>query len=301
MIRFLEYGLLAIYVAGLTIASWWIGQQAYGWLPPQATAEAARVDALFSFLTAIGAFILLGLVGMILYSVLFYRAKPDDYSEGHPARGGFKIELLWLIVPTLVVLYIEFQNINIYQQLDIIGLDRVVHLHSPLDAASAIAAEAPKPATGQIEVIAKQWSWTFRYPNNTTSAELHLPINECTRLNLHAQDVIHGFYVPAFRLKQDIFPARDTALVVTPNRAGKYRLQDSSFSGTDFALMQADVYVESRQAYNDWLTTIANQPSNTNHRADSSSKSFIQTGWNAYLTASEPKVVIHSHSTSDPS
>lgn len=302
MIRFFEYVLLAIYIAGLTVVSWWIGQQAYGWLPPQATAEAARVDALFSFLTAIGAFILLGLVGMILYSVLFYRAKPDDYSEGHPARGGIKLELLWLIAPTLVVLYIEFQNINIYQQIDIVGLDRVVHLHNPLGAAPAIAAEAPKPASEQIEVIAKQWSWTFRYPNNTTSAELHLPINESTRLNLRAQDVIHGFYVPAFRLKQDIFPARDTALVVTPNRIGKYRLQDSSFSGTDFALMLADVYVESRQAYNDWLATIAQQPTRSNQTADLSKQPLIRTGWNAYLsTSSDPEVAIHSHSTPDPS
>jgi len=293
MIRFFKYGLLALYIAGLLIVSWWIGQQAYSWLPPQATAEAARVDSLFSFLTSIGAFILLGLVGMMLYSAVFYRAKPDDYSEGHPARGGVKIELLWLIVPTVLVLYIELQNINIYQQLNIVGLDRLVQLHSPLHPASANAAtsqEAPKPAAQQIEVFAKQWAWSFRYPNNTTSAELHLPVNESTRLNLHAQDVIHGFYVPAFRLKQDIFPARDTALVITPNRVGKYQLQDSSFSGTDFALMRADVYVESRQAYDAWLL----QPSST-AQVVPDSKPLIQSGWNAYLNpADSPETVAHS-------
>ncbi len=290
MIRLFEYALLALYIAGLTVVSWWIGQQAYGWLPPQATAEAVAVDSLFSFLTSIGAFILLGLVGMMLYSVLFYRAKPDDYREGHPARGGIKIELLWLIVPTVLVLWIEAQNINIYRQLNIVGLDRLVHIHSPQSPAPANAAtseEMPKPAAEQIDVFAKQWAWSFRYPNNAMRTELHLPVNESTRLNLHAQDVIHGFYVPAFRLKQDIFPARDTALVVTPNRVGKYRLQDSSFSGTDFALMQADVYVESRQAYNAWLLTTANQPANT-APVVSTSKPWIQTGWNAYLN--EPSV-----------
>ena len=287
MIRLLEYGLLAVCIAGLTIVSWWIGQQAYGWLPPQATAEAVRVDSLFSLLTSIGAFILLGLGGMILYSTVFFRAKPDDYSEGHPARGGVKIELMWLIVPTILVLWIEAQNINIYQQLHIVGLDRLVQLHHSSDAAiSATAAEMPKPAAQQIEVMAKQWAWSFRYPNNTISSELHLPVNESTRLNLHAQDVIHGFYVPAFRLKQDIFPARETALVVTPDRIGKYRLQDSSFSGTDFAEMLADVYVESPQAYNDWLVKVASQPTETNPVANSvaaSPKPLIQTGWNAYL------------------
>lgn len=302
MIRFLEYGLLAVYIAVLLVVSWWIGQQAYGWLPPQATAEATRVDSLFSFLTSIGTFILLGLVGMILYSVLFYRAKPDDYSEGHPARGGVKIELLWLIVPTVLVLFIEGQNINIYQQLNIVGLDRVVHLHNPLSPAPANAAtaqEAPKPAQQQIEVLAKQWSWTFRYPNNVTSSELHLPVNESTRLNLRAQDVIHGFYVPAFRLKQDIFPARDTALVITPNRIGQYRLQDSSFSGTDFASMQAEVYVESRQAYSAWLLAVANQPSNTVQAVVPASKPLIQTGWNTYLNegAEQASQDITPHST----
>ncbi len=282
MIRFFEYGLLTVCIAVLVVVSWWIGQQAYGWLPPQATAEAVRVDTLFSFLTSIGAFILLGLVGMMLYSAVFYRAKPDDYSEGHPARGGVKIELLWLIVPTIVVLWIEAQNINIYQQLNITGLDRVVHLHTPLAPAPAVAAtpqEAPKPAAQRIEVFAKQWSWTFQYPNRSTSSELHLPINESTELNLHAQDVIHGFYVPAFRLKQDIFPARETALVVTPNRIGQYRLQDSSFSGADFALMQANVYVESRQAYNDWLA--AGNPSSSPLVA-SDRKPLIRTGWTLY-------------------
>lgn len=282
MIRFFEYGLLTLCIAALIVVSWWIGQQAYGWLPPQATAEAVRVDSLFSFLTSIGAFILLGLVGMMLYSVVFYRAKPDDYSEGHPARGGIKIELLWLIVPTIMVLWIEAQNINIYQQLNITGLDRIVHLHSPLHMAPAVAAtpkETPKPATQQIEVFAKQWSWTFRYPNQSISSELHLPVNESTQLNLHAQDVIHGFYVPAFRLKQDIFPARNTTLTVTPNRLGRYRLQDSSFSGSDFALMQADVYVESRQAYNDWL--VAGSPL-SNPPMASAQKPLIRTGWMLY-------------------
>jgi len=282
MLRYLEYLLIALFIAGLLVISHWIGQQAYSWLPPQATAEAQQVDRLFSFLSAIGAFILLGLVSMILYSVLFYRAKPDDYSEGHPARGSVKIELLWLVVPTALVLWIEAQNINIYQQLNITGLDQIVHLHSPLHPAPAVAAtpqETPKPAAQQIEVIAKQWQWTFRYPNGSTRSELHLPVNESTQLNLHAQDVIHGFYIPAFRLKQDIFPARNIALVVTPIRIGQYRLEDSSFSGADFALMQADVYVESRQAYNDWL--VAGKPSST-APAISVQQPLIRTGWNLY-------------------
>ncbi|MBW4520122.1 MAG: hypothetical protein KME16_10535 [Scytolyngbya sp. HA4215-MV1] len=92
MLKVLEYCLLVILIAGAVVISHWMGQQAYTWMPPQATAEAQRVDHLFSFLVAVGTFIFLGMVGMMLYSALFFRAKPDDYSEGHPARGSAKLE-----------------------------------------------------------------------------------------------------------------------------------------------------------------------------------------------------------------
>lgn len=282
MLRFIVYLLLAGFVAVLVVASYWIGQQAYSWMPPQATAEAQRVDDLFSFLTSIGAFIFLGLVGMMVYSVLFYRASPEDFSEGHPARSSTKLEILWLVAPTLLVLWIAAQNINIYNQLNILGLKQVVQL--PLETAPADAAainDNPKPAAEQIEVIAKQWVWSFRYPNNVTSHELHLPVNQRTQLDLQAEDVIHGFYVPAFRLKQDIVPRRKIDLVVTPIRVGKYRLRDSQFSGTDFASMEADVYVESPEAYSRWLAEAASQPMLTaNSTVDQLiSKTWFKSGW----------------------
>lgn len=270
MLKILEYLLLTSFIAGLILVSHWFGQLAYTWMPAQATAEAQQVDDLFSFLVSVGAFIFFGLLGMMLYSVLFYRAKPDDYSEGHPARGSVTLEILWTAAPVLLVAWIAFQNINIYEQLNILGLKQIVQL--PFETAPAVAAMSGghhsvgskqyslKLATETIQVTAKQWDWKFRYPNNVMSGELHLPVNESTRLNLIAEEVIHGFYIPEFRLRQDAIPGRDIALVVTPIREGKYRLQDAQFSGTYFALMQADVYVESRDAYDRWLTSAAQQP-----------------------------------------
>ncbi|MBE9229263.1 cytochrome c oxidase subunit II, partial [Phormidium sp. LEGE 05292] len=285
MLNLLEYCLLAVLIAIAIFISHWIGQQAYTWMPPQATAEAQRVDALFSFLVSVGAFILLGIVGMMLYSVLFFRAKPDDYSEGHPARGSTKLEILWTVAPTLLVLWIAAQNINIYNQLNILGLKQIVHLH--LESPAYAQSDNPKPATEQIQVIAKQWDWTFRYPNNVTSHELHLPVNQSTRLDLQAKDVIHGFFVPAFRLKQDIIPGRDIDLVITPTRVGKYRLQDSQYSGTYFALMETNVYVESPAAYNQWLANVAQQPIETTNPVIAEQmqppKTLIKTGWNPGL------------------
>ncbi|WP_249093277.1 hypothetical protein [Argonema galeatum] len=74
---------------------------------------------------------------------------------------------------------------------------------------------------------------------------------------MHSEDAIHGFYVPEFRLKQDIIPNRNINLVLTPTLIGKYHLRDSQFSGTDFALMVADVYVDSSEAYSQWLSQAA--------------------------------------------
>lgn len=298
MLKVLEYFLLVILIAGAMLISHWLGQQAYTWMPPQATAEAQRVDTLFSFLVSVGAFIFLGLVGMMVYSALFFRAKPDDYSEGHPSRGNAKLEILWTAAPTLLVLWIAAQNISIYNQLNILGLKQIVHLplESPVYAASDAAApsiDTPKPAAEQIQVFAKQWEWTFRYPNQVTSHELHLPVQESTRLDLQAKEVIHGFYVPAFRLKQDMIPGRKIAIVVTPTRVGQYRLQDSQYSGTYFALMSADVYVQSRTDYNQWLAMAAQQPTDAANLAVAEQlgppQTLFKTGWQATSAASIAK------------
>lgn len=293
MLQTFEYFLLAVYIAGAMLIGRWMGQQAYTWMPPQATAEAQHVDDLFSFLVSIGTFVLLTIAGIILYSVIFFRAKPDDYSEGHPSRGNAKLEILWTVAPTLLVLWIAIQNINIYSQLNISGLKQIVHLHleAPAVAESNAKPNPPASAIEQIQVIAKQWDWTFRYPNQVESHELHLPVNQSTRLDLQAMDVIHGFYVPVFRLKQDMIPGRDIDLVVTPTRTGKYRLQDSQYSGTYFALLTADVYVESKEAYDRWLMTMAQLPNDTAEQSEMANmspamaeqqhppKTLFKTGW----------------------
>ncbi|MBE9205289.1 cytochrome c oxidase subunit II [Nostoc sp. LEGE 06077] len=295
MLRFLEYLLIAGYIAVLLIISHWIGQLAYSWMPLEATAEAQKVDSLFSFLTAIGAFIILGLVGMMLYSVVFFRAPKNDYSEGHPSRGDIRLEVLWTAAPTLLVLWLAWQGFNIYQQLNVLGLQQVVHLHTPLEEpayASAIS-DIPKPADETIEVFVKQWDWTFRYPNNVTSNELHLPVNRRTRLNMHAKDVLHSFYVPEFRLQQYIVPGRNIDLVVTPIRTGEYKLKDALFSGTYFALMDANVHVESLEQYNQWLTQA--EPASTSIKNQAVAeysqppKTLFKSGW--YTVAPEQSAI----------
>lgn len=251
--------LLMVFIAVILIIARWIGDRAYSWMPVQATAEAERVDRIFSFLTSVGTFIFLAIAGIIGYSILTGRAPKGDWSHGHPARSDVRLEILWTVGPTILVLWLAAQSFSIYQQLDIEGLQPIVHLHIPLEepAAAATVKNETQPVGENIEVVAKQWVWSFRYPNNVISNELHLKVNERTRLNLHSEDVIHGFYIPEFRLKQDLVPNRNIDVVLTPTRMGKYHLRDSQFSGTDFALMEANVYVESAETYNQWISQSA--------------------------------------------
>ncbi len=303
MSRFLEYLLIAGFIAVLLVISHWIGQQAYSWMPVEATAEAQKVDDLFSFLVSIGAFIILGLLGMMLFSVLFFRAPKNDYSEGHPSRGDMKLEILWTATPTVLVLWLAFQGLNIYQQLNILGLQQIVELLTPLESQPAYAVSSddqPKPVAETVDVFVKQWDWSFRYPNNVISPELHLPINRRTRLNLHAKDVLHSFYVPDFRLQQYIIPGRDIDIIVTPTRIGKYKLKDALFSGTYFALMEANVQVESLDQYNQWLTQAKQEPPTSKNQAiaeyNQPPKTLFKSGWytvapNQSAIAKENKVL----------
>ena len=243
---------IAFGIAATIVISYWISQQAYSWMPIAATEEAQHVDDLFSFLVALGTFVFLGVVGTIVWAIITCRAKPDDFTEGHPARGNNILEFLWTAAPTVLVIWIAWQSFTIYQTLDIEGLNTLIDSTANSDGAILVAQTASP--VEDIEVIARQWEWTFRYPQeNITTDELHLPQNKPVRLVLESEDVIHGFYVPEFRFKQDIIPNHTIDFTFTPLKEGKYKLHDSQFSGTYFALMEADVYVDSPDAYLQWL------------------------------------------------
>ena len=252
----LTLGAIALLLAAISI---WIGQLSYSWLPPQAAAESMLIDELFSFLVTLGSFIFLGVTGTIMYSILFQRAAKYDYSDGPHIEGNVTLEVVWTAIPIFLVFWIAAYSYNVYEKMAIQGPMELVHLHTPLEMESAYA-DPLEPVTEpveEIQVYAKQWSWVFRYPENgVTSTELHLPVDRRVRVALNSEDVLHGFYIPAFRLKQDIIPNHPIDFEFTPVRVGKYSLTDSQYSGTYFATMAADVVVESAQDYKNWLAKV---------------------------------------------
>lgn len=288
---------LVVFAIFLTLASLWMGQQAYNWLPPQASVESKLIDDLFSFLVSLGTFIFLGVTGTLLYSVLFYRAGRYDYSDGPPIEGNNTLEVVWTAIPILLVVWIVGYSYQVYDQMAIRGPMEIVHLHSPMDmeAAYADALAAETQPVEKIEVNAKQWSWVFRYPQQgVTSTELHLPVDHRIQLAMTSEDVLHGFYVPAFRIKQDAIPNRTIDFEFTPTRIGKYRLRDSEYSGTYFATMQTDVVVESPEDYQQWLADAATQsPTPAYNQAtfeyNRAQKALVR-GWKSVVPAPPPIV-----------
>ena len=282
----------------LTAASIWMGRVSYSWFPPQASAEAILIDNLFSLFTAIGTFIFLGVTFAIIYNIIVNSAGRYDTSDGPPVEGNITLEIVWTAIPLLIVLAIAAFSYQTYDKMDLHGSTEIAHLPQVMQSAYADTGTTTAPMTN-VEVDSKQWAWVFRYPEkNITSTELHLPVDRRVHLTMRSQDVIHGFYIPAFRVKQDIIPAKTIDFEFTPIRVGKYRLRDSQYSGTYFAAMQTDVVVESLEDYNNWLNqTVKQKPSPAPNQAAREYAEREQTkaiaAWQTVVPAPPPIVNYH--------
>lgn len=245
-------------------ASVWMAAQSHRWLPVPASAAAGPVDNLFALEVGIGSFIFFGCSGVMLWTLLFNRAPKYDLDNGDPIEGNLKLEIIWTLIPLVIVMLIAWKAIAVSDTLATLGGKvRVSGGHAAMHGAEGPTAlvAADDPAAAQpIEVIGRQWSWEFIYPNGVHSSELHLPEGRRSFLRLSATDVIHGFFVPAFRLKQDLIPGSVIDYSLIPTRAGRYRLRDSMFSGGYFASNQTDVVVEPPEAYAAWLEQALRQP-----------------------------------------
>ena len=241
------------------LLSYQVSRWAYGWLPVPASTAAPYVDGLFSLEVGIGSFIFIGCVGFILWSVIVNRAEKYDESDGLPIEGNTRLEITWTVIPFVIVMALAFYSIDVNEKLAALGPKVKYDVEGGLGPETSLVVD-PHKDYGPIQVIARQWSWEFIYPNGVRSSELHLPINQRANFDLSSLDVIHGFFIPAFRLKQDIVPGSVISYSITPTREGRYRLRDSQFSGAYFSHNQTDVIVDSEDDFESWLSTSSAQP-----------------------------------------
>jgi cytochrome c oxidase subunit 2 len=203
------------------------------WLPPNASEERDGIDLVFWFTTAIciAIFALVGAV--ILYSVVKFRARPDDDSDGPPIHGHTGIEIVWTAVPAILV-----TAISVISGIVLVQNDRADANHM------------------NVDVTARQFAWTFTYPGqgNLTSGQLRLPVGRSVELHLQALDVIHSFWVPEFGQKQDAVPGQDTKLVITPTKVGTYPVICTELCGLGHALMRTHAIVMQPAAFDAWAS-----------------------------------------------
>ncbi len=227
------------------------------WFPPQASSAAPYVDNLFALETGIGSFIFFGCTGFMGWVLLFNRAGKYDESDGAPIEGNTKLEITWTIIPLVTVFLIATYSMNVNMKLQTLGPK---HKYAIGTDPTLLMEADPIAEVGPIDVIARQWSWEFIYPDGVRSSELHLPIDQRVNFRMISEDVLHSFFVPAFRLKQDIIPGSIISYSLTPTKEGRFRLRDAMFSGAYFSQNQTDVIVETQQDFAEWLKTTAQQP-----------------------------------------
>jgi cytochrome c oxidase subunit 2 len=207
------------------------------WFPVQASTQARNTDALYHVLVIATIPIFVLVVGVILYCVWQFRMKPgEELKDGPPIHGNTRLEVFWTALPSILLL-------------SMVGYSFVV-LHE----------NEKKPAHEiQIGVTGQQFFWSYQYPPSVTggapinSYQLYVPDNESVYFNMRSKDVIHAFYIPAFRLQEDVVPGITTHYLATPDRLGSYVVECNLLCGVGHSLMRSTVHVVTQTQFRAWI------------------------------------------------
>ena len=200
-------------------------------LPTQASEQAIWIDELFGIQFKAIAFLFALIIGVMVYSLIFFRRKPGDMEDGAYIKENSKLEIAWTVIPLLTVIGLSMLGSN--------TLAKTMRMD---------------PQALEVEVTGQQWSWSFEYPEyGIVSTELVLPVDQQVLLSLTSVDVIHSFWVPEFRVKQDALPGTVRELRVTPTLIGEYSLMCAEICGQRHAYMNATVRVISLEAFQAWV------------------------------------------------
>ena len=206
---------------------------------------APRVDALYTFLLSVSAFFTVAIFVAIVYFAIKYRRGRPVERQRPSAHGRWLLEATWIIIPLALTMVMFFWGAVVY-----------FDIRNPPDDAI------------ELQVVGKQWMWKIYHPNGRSEInELHIPVGRPIRLRMISNDVIHSFFIPAFRAKMDVLPGRYTIQWFEATRLGEYHLFCAEYCGTEHARMRGRVVVMSQADYADWLqTTTAETPQSAGGR-----------------------------------
>ncbi|MCS7011772.1 MAG: cytochrome c oxidase subunit II [Anaerolineales bacterium] len=228
--------IVSILVIGATLLVY-TGIQSIGVLPAQASAQAVSIDRLLNIQFWLISFLFSLITVTLLYSLVVFRRKPGDTSDGAHIEGNTRLEILWTLIPLFVVIFVAY-----------------------LGAQSLGETRRVDPTALQVEVLSGQWFWSFTYPDyGVTTDTLYLPVNKQAVLRMTSIDVIHSFWVPEFRVKQDLVPGKTTELRITPIQTGEYQVLCAEICGASHAYMVAPVRVVTQEEFTAWIEQQASQ------------------------------------------
>jgi cytochrome c oxidase subunit II len=198
--------------------------------PDQASTMAPRVDALFYFLIAVSLFFGLLIAFLIVYFAVKYRRRPGR-ERGAPGETNLSLEIFWTVVP--------------------FGITMVMFVWG-----GTIFFDQSQPPLGSIDVtvVGRQWMWKLQHPEGQREIDqLHVPVGRPVKLTMTSEDVIHSFFIPAFRIKKDVLPGRYTTAWFEATKPGEYQIFCSQYCGTQHSGMLGRVVAMTPADYQVWL------------------------------------------------
>ena len=228
--HFVIVGILVIVMAILT----YVGLDSAELMPIEASTQATQIDWMWNLEVIAMSFLFALIVVPMGYSLVVFRRKKGDTTDAEHMEGNTRLEIAWTIVPLFIVMAYAY-----------------------LGAVNLAETRRVDPEAMVVKVTGLQWSWTFEYaPVNglaVVSDELHVPVGKQILLRMTSNDVIHSFWVPEFRVKQDLVPGRITELRITPTIEGSYVVRCAELCGTSHAYMEKPVIVSSQADFDTWM------------------------------------------------
>jgi cytochrome c oxidase subunit 2 len=201
-------------------------------LPVAAATQATSIDWLFDLQWKAMSFLFALIVVPLAYSLIVFRRRKGDMTDGKHDEGNTTLEVSWTILPLIAVVGLAY-----------------------IGGISLADTRRIDPQAMEARVTGFQWAWKFSYPAypDVQTDTLYLPVDKQVVLRMTSLDVIHSFWVPEFRLKQDLVPGQETSLRITPDRLGEYRLRCAELCGTSHTYMQAAVIVMTQAEFDQTL------------------------------------------------
>jgi cytochrome c oxidase subunit II len=236
------------------------------WVPEAASEFAGKVDTIIWFVTVISLIFFLLITFFLVYFAIKYRRRKEN-EETPYITGSHILEAVWTIIPSILLIVIFAYGFIVFRE-----------MRTP-----------PKDAL-EINVTGRQWLWQFKYNNGKTEVnELHVPEGKPIKLVMKSEDVNHGFFVPAFRVKQDLMASMYTQLWFTATKTGTYDLFCTQYCGTGHSAMLGKIVVMSPEEYEKWEKSeekVAGAPS-----AEHGKELYVQRGCNACHSIDGSRIV----------